>query len=117
MGFGLPFFPPRPVPGTHIHRYDVVTSRDLDHVHVVAGTTSPVINPGPRHVHLISGTTTIDQGHAHRYTTLTGPPVPAGRGTHIHRFTGIVQIAGRIPHIHRFSGVTAPARDDVRPVG
>ncbi|WP_083906095.1 YmaF family protein [Desulfurispora thermophila] len=111
MGYGLGYDSKKPIKG-HVHHYETRTSYDAGHTHVVAGTTSPTINPGPRHVHIMEGTTTTNAGHSHRYKATTGPAIPTKPGYHVHRYSGNVSVAGQIPHTHRYQGVTSEAPND-----
>lgn len=114
MGYGYPVSPRGRsyAPRTHVHEYAAETSFSEGHAHGLSGTTSPTINPGPYHVHILEGSTTFNDGHTHYYKATTGPAIQTGPGSHIHRYSGIVEVAGSIPHTHRFYGVTSEAPDD-----
>ena len=58
------------------------------HNHRFAGVSSKKIQSGNTHIHSISANTDFAVGHFHRIKALTGPPIPVGRGRHVHFVQG-----------------------------
>ena len=70
------------------------------HNHRFAGVSSRAIPVGKKHVHAILTNVDFTVEHIHRIRTLTGLPIPVGRGRHVHFVRGTTSFDAA--HDHNF---------------
>ncbi|NOU72243.1 hypothetical protein GC098_12550 [Paenibacillus sp. LMG 31458] len=109
------------IPPAHVHFFEIITSEELNHHHLLRLYTFNVNGTAyDNHVHQYSGISGIRYGHYHAYYGTTGPAIALQDGTHFHLLDGTVelnayntsrggalvkskQIEGLIQELHRHS--------------
>lgn len=94
------------LPFAHSHHIKGRIEKRNNHNHaLIIGFSFPVNGSAyDQHVHQIEGLTIEEDGHQHRYSVQSGPPIPLSSGEHFHNFNGETFSANN--HRHFFSGRT-----------
>lgn len=95
------------LPEAHAHYFKGEVEQRLNHHHsYVLGFSFPINGSSfDQHVHRIEGITVMDEGHQHRYSIESGPPIRLPKGGHYHKFSG--ETVSKENHEHYFSGETS----------
>ncbi|TDQ40326.1 YmaF family protein [Aureibacillus halotolerans] len=76
----------------HAHYFGVYSTVDAGHFH---GVNTFVFeangNAEDGHVHTYTGVTSFANGHFHAFSGTTGPAIPVGATSHIHKIKGCVR--------------------------
>lgn len=81
------------IPPAHVHFFEVMSSEELKHKHLLRLYTFNVNGTAcDGHVHQYQGITGIKYGHYHAYYGTTGPAIALQDGTHFHLLEGTVEL-------------------------
>ncbi|WLR58621.1 YmaF family protein [Guptibacillus hwajinpoensis] len=96
------------LPEAHSHYFHGSIEKRYNHHHLsMIGFSFPVNGSSfDQHVHRIEGITVMEQGHQHRYSVQSSPPITLPGGGHYHTFSG--ETISKEKHEHYFSGQTSP---------
>lgn len=94
------------LPFAHSHQFEGRIEIRNNHNHsLLIGFSFPVNGSAyDQHVHQIEGLTIEEDGHQHRFSVQSGPPIQLYSGEHIHNFDGETSSADN--HKHFISGRT-----------
>ncbi len=95
------------LPEAHAHYFRGSLEERFNHQHFqILGFSFPINGSSfDLHVHRIEGITIEEEGHQHRYSVESGPPILLAKGGHYHKFSG--ETVSKENHKHYFSGETS----------
>ncbi len=105
-GRGMNMFKGYELPFAHAHYFKGKLEVRDEHDHdILVGYSFPVNGTSyDQHFHRIEGLTIEENGHQHRFSVQSGPPIPLPAGGHYHRLEG--ETVSVENHSHHFWGRT-----------